>query len=128
MGKGIGNQQKAIMKVVRENPGDLQDVYRRIKKALYPDVEFIEPIDYQQLIEMCSSAKEAIMWKDIKQNDLERQRKRLKNDPERSTQLNRIRVSVSTSVKGLVKRGYIKKEGNKVFINPNVVPRQNVRV
>ncbi len=132
MSKGLGKQQKAILNIISESPGTINEVYRKIKNVLYPEIEFIEPERerMKEIIELFEKyghdAETFRAWRKNDECSIKYQRKRLKEDPGRKAILNRIRVSISTSIKGLVKRGYVTKKNNQLSINPNAFPRKDL--
>lgn len=100
MSRGIGEQQKKILRVVSEIPdggGRTPKVYRRIKEALYPELyrSYPEPMDLES----------ARIIRGLEKRD----RARRRAYPMDKTELNRLRVSITASVSGLIKRGYLQR-------------------
>ncbi len=125
MGKGISNRQRAIMKIIADNPGSVESVYRQIRTTLFPEVEYITPYrerskEITDLFTKHGYDLEVYQqWRDSDGREVKQQRERLKADPDRKAKLNRIRVAISRAVKGLEVRGYVIREGGKLSINAN---------
>lgn len=96
MGKGLGNQQKAILKIINEMPdggGKISDVYAKLKVVLYPEL-----YSEKENIE--------IIFKDGTHKTLFQYG--IRTNYTLHKEMNRARVSLCTSIKGLLKRGYLK--------------------
>lgn len=138
MSKGLGQQQKAILRIMsgmESGGGHIKEVYYQIKEALYPDMMF--RVNTYAILRGCNTADEACAAMRSHEDYL----KQLRKDPGRPKKLSRIRVSVCTSAGALIKRGYIEKartnhgywhltitDKGREAINPNAFPRKNVRV
>ena len=100
MSKGLGNRQREILRVIGElsgGGGRTPKVYRKIKEALYPDLyrSYPEPMDLES----------ARIIRGLEKRD----RARRRAYPMDKAVLNRLRVSITASVSGLIKRGYLQR-------------------
>lgn len=149
MARGLGQQQKTILKTVagmESGGGTKEEVYYRIKEALHPDMKFrvdaSKIYNPDNVVEYTmrdgSTHKSKVMGYEVARQNEEYLLRNFRREPGTSEKLARIRVSVCTSVRALIKRGYIEETKEKwrfiltitdkgrEAINPNA--EENTRV
>jgi hypothetical protein len=120
MSKGLGKKQLIILRVFKEIPEGgyyIPIVYERIKQVLYPELYTTYP-GAQGTEEDWN-----IMSQRAQRVSDERESKSRREEPSGKARLNRINVSISNSVRGLIKRGCLERVGknkrlsdDKIFI------------
>jgi hypothetical protein len=102
MSKGLGNRQLIILRVFNEVPEGgyyVPVVYEKIKQVLYPEL-------YKNY-SVAQTGEES--WNIMSQRGSDdRESKRRREEPSAKARLNRINVSISNSIRGLIKRGCLK--------------------
>lgn len=103
MSKGLGNRQLIILRVLNEIPEGgfyIPIAYERIKQVLYP--ELYKPYPLARLGEES--------WNILTQTGSdESESKRRREEPSAKARINRINVSISNSIRGLIKRGCLER-------------------
>jgi hypothetical protein len=103
MSKGLGERQLIILRLFNEIPGGgyyVPIVYERIKQVLYPE---LYKVYYGAQV-----GEEP--WSNKSQRGLdEREAKNRREEPTSKARQNRINVSISNSVRGLIKRGCLER-------------------
>jgi hypothetical protein len=120
MSKGLGKSQLIILRVFNEIPEGgyyIPVVYERIKQVLYPEL-------YKTYLGTQGTEEDWNIMSQRAQGILdERESKRRREEPSGTARLNRINVSISNSVRGLIKRGCLervrenmRRSDDKIFI------------
>jgi len=103
MSKGLGERQLIILRVFNEIPEGgyyVPIVYERIKQVLYPEL--------YKAYQVAQIGEE--VWSNISQRvSNENEAKKRREEPAGKARLNRINVSISNSVRGLIKRGCLER-------------------
>jgi hypothetical protein len=103
MSKGLGRRQLIILLVLNEIPEGgfyIPIAYEKIKQVLYPDL--YKPYPLNRLGEES--------WNIMSQiGSDESESKRRREEPSAKARINRINVSISNSIGGLIKRGYLER-------------------
>ena len=103
MSEGLGERQLIILRVFNEIPEGgyyVPIVYERIKQVLYPEL--------YKVYQVAQVGEE--VWSNMsrKVSD-ESEAKKRREEPTGKARLNRINVSISNSVRGLIKRGCLRR-------------------
>jgi hypothetical protein len=103
MSRGLGERQLIILRVFNEIPGGgyyAPIVYERIKQVLFPGL--------YKVYQAAQIGEEP--WNNMSNRVLnESEAKNRREEPASKARLNRINVSISNSVRGLIKRGCLER-------------------
>jgi hypothetical protein len=116
MSKGLGERQLIILRVFNEIPEGgyyVPIVYERIKQVLYPEL--------YKAYQIAQIGEES--WINTsKRVSNESEAKKRREEPTSKARINRINVSINNSIRGLIKRGCLKRvrenmgHSDKIFI------------
>ncbi len=103
MCKRLGNRQLTILRAFSEIPEGgyyVPIAYERIKQVLYPEL--------YKIYQVAQAGEE--VWRIRSQEEPnESEAKKRREEPPGKARANRINVSISNSVRGLINRGYLKR-------------------
>jgi hypothetical protein len=103
MSKNLGNRQLIILRVFNDLPEGgyfIPIVYEKIKQVLYPEL--------YKIYSVAQTGEEFWNIMSTRVSD-ERESKRRREEPSSKARINRINVSISNSIQGLIKRGCLER-------------------